>query len=238
MKKTIHRADSRGQTDHGWLKSRHTFSFASYHNPEREQFGVLRVLNDDIVEGGQGFGTHDHDNMEIISIPLQGSLAHKDSIGRSEIIRTGDVQIMSAGTGIRHSEFNPSPTELVNFLQVWITPKTMDIEPRYEQKTFDPALFLNRLQEVVSPLEREEAVWINQDAHLFIGHFDAGNGVTYELQLESNGLYLFVLDGDVEVAGETLGRRDAIGLKEFDEVTIKATTDAQVLLIDVPMVPD
>jgi redox-sensitive bicupin YhaK (pirin superfamily) len=235
MKKTVHRSDTRGLADHGWLKSRHTFSFAGYHNAERQHFGVLRVLNDDIVQGGQGFGTHGHDNMEIISIPLRGSLAHKDSTGRSEIIRTGDVQIMSAGTGIRHSEFNPSPNEQVNFLQIWIFPKTRDIDPRYEQKSFDPAVFKNRLQEVVSPLEREEAVWINQDAHLFIGHLDPGTEINYDLQLETNGLYLFVLEGDVEVAGETLGRRDAIGIEDTDAVTIKAATDAQVLLIDVPM---
>lgn len=234
-KKTIHRSDSRGLARHGWLTSYHTFSFGGYYNPERQQFGVLRVLNDDIVQGGMGFGTHSHDNMEIISIPLQGSLVHKDSTGRSEVIYTGQVQIMSAGSGIQHAEYNHSPTDPVNFLQIWILPKVRDIEPRYEQKILTPELFKNRLHVVVSPLERDQAIWINQDAYLFIGHPDAGTELRYDLKLVGNGVYLFVLEGEIEVAGETLGRRDAIGIGGTSSIAFKAATDARVLLLEVPM---
>lgn len=235
MKKTLYTADSRGYANHGWLKSHHTFSFANYYNPERIHFGALRVINDDSVAGGQGFGAHPHDNMEIISIPLSGSLAHKDSTGNEEVIQTNDVQIMSAGTGLRHSEYNGSKTEAVNFLQIWVFPKERNIQPRYEQKTFDPAQRVNQWQTVVSPDKDSGGVWINQDAFFSLATLENGKSLSYSRKLEGNGLYLFVLEGEVKAAQEVLKRRDAVGLSELAELTIEATADAQLLLMEVPM---
>lgn len=235
MNTVIHRADSRGYADHGWLKSHHTFSFAGYMDPTRVRFGLLRVLNDDIVRGGAGFGEHPHDNMEIVSIPLSGALAHKDSTGRSEVIRQGEVQIMSAGSGIRHSEFNHSASEPVNFLQIWIFPKERNIKPRYDQKVFEAADRQNRFQTVVSPAEDSGALWINQDAVFALADTDAGNTTTYPLQFAGNGAYLLVLDGEVKVGGETLSRRDAIGITDAAEISIETVKDAKLLMIEVPM---
>lgn len=235
MEKIIHRADTRGHADHGWLNSYHTFSFAGYYNPERIHFGALRVLNDDVVKGGMGFGAHPHDNMEIVSIPLSGALEHRDNTGRHTIIRSNDVQIMSAGTGIVHSEFNASKIEPVNFLQIWVFPKLRNIQPRYEQKTFDPEHRVNRLQVVVSPEKDGEGVWINQDAWFSLGKFDAAQRVTYAPYLPSNGVYLFVINGEIELAGEILKKRDAIGLCNFDTIDIRALADTELLLMEVPM---
>ncbi len=234
MKKVIHKANTRGHADHGWLKSYHTFSFAGYYDPERVHFGLLRVLNDDVVEGGRGFGKHPHDNMEIVSIPLSGALHHQDSTGRDKVINTNDVQIMSAGKGIAHSEFNDSPTEAVNFLQIWVFPKQKNIEPRYDQKTFHPGDRKNKFQTVVSP-EDPDAVWINQDAYFSLGNLDKGISLDYPVRKKGNGVYVFVLNGSVKVNEDTLQKRDAIGLSETDEFHIEATEDAEVLLIDVPM---
>jgi redox-sensitive bicupin YhaK (pirin superfamily) len=235
MNKIIHRAESRGVADHGWLYSRHTFSFANYYHPERMGFGTLRVINDDIVKGGGGFGTHPHDNMEIISVPLAGALRHRDSMGNTHVIRAGEVQIMSAGSGLTHSEHNDSASEPVNFLQIWVLPKQRNIAPRYGQKAFDRAGHHNRLQTVVAPEQDGASVWINQDAWFSLGDFDAGRTVRYPLKKAGNGVYLFVIDGEIEVAGETLAKRDAIGLTDVTEVAIGAARDSRLLVIDVPM---
>jgi hypothetical protein len=234
MKKVLHKANTRGHADHGWLKSFHTFSFAGYYEPTRTNFGLLRVLNDDIVEGGRGFGKHPHDNMEIISIPLSGALHHQDSTGRDKVINTNDVQIMSAGRGIAHSEFNDSSDSPVNFLQLWIYPKEKNIEPRYEQKTFDLDNRTNRFQLVVSP-ENPEAVWINQDAYLSIGKLEKGIALDYPIYKENNGVYAFVLSGEVKIENELLGKRDALGISETSSFRVEALTEAEVLLIEVPM---
>ena len=234
MNTIVHKADSRGSANHGWLKSRHTFSFAGYYNPDRVHFGALRVLNDDEVAGGQGFGTHPHDNMEIVSIPLQGDLEHKDSTGRNEVIRQGDVQIMSAGTGIRHSEFNHNKDEDVHFLQIWVFPKERDIEPKYGQKTFLPEDRMNKWQTVVSPTD-EQALWINQDATFSLANLDAGSELEYQVKHPGNGVYLFVLNGELKAAEEKLDTRDAIGITDTDNFKIKASSYAEVLAIEVPM---
>ena len=234
MNTVVHKAETRGLANHGWLKSRHTFSFAGYYNPERVHFGALRVLNDDQVAGGQGFGTHPHDNMEIISIPLSGDLEHNDSTGRNEVIRQGDVQIMSAGTGIRHSEYNHNRDKDVEFLQIWVFPKERNITPRYEQKTYSEADRTNRFQTVVSP-EGGEAVTINQDAYFSLGNIEKGQTLDYTVNKTGNGLYAFVLEGDAQIAGEALNRRDAVGVTDTDKVTVTADSDTQVLLMEVPM---
>jgi len=235
MKTIIHKADSRGLADHGWLKSRHTFSFAGYHEPKRMRFGLLRVLNDDIVQPGEGFGTHPHDNMEIISIPLSGALAHKDSTGTEKVINTGDVQIMSAGSGLNHSEYNASKTEEVNFLQLWIFPKEKDITPRYDQKTFNAADRVNKFQTVVSPEKDSGALWINQDAYLSLGNIQKGKSAEYVLSKKGNGVYAFILSGSAQIAGTLYGSRDAIGIEDIDSISVKAEEDSEILLIEVPM---
>ena len=234
MNTVVHKADSRGFADHGWLRSRHTFSFAGYYNPDRVHFGALRVLNDDKVAGGEGFGTHPHDNMEIVSIPLSGDLEHKDSTGRNEVIRQGDVQIMSAGSGIRHSEFNHNRDKDVQFLQIWVFPKERNIEPRYEQKSYAAEDRANRFQTVVSP-EGGEAVWINQDAYFSLGNVAQGETLNYEVKQPGNGVYAFVLEGDATVAGEKLNKRDAVGVTETSSVSVSADSDAQLLIMEVPM---
>ena len=234
MRKVIHRADSRGTAFFGWLHSRHTFSFGRYYNPERVHFGALRVLNDDMVEGGQGFGTHPHDNMEIVSIPLEGDLEHRDSTGTTKVIRQGDVQIMSAGSGLTHSEYNHSATEKVKFLQVWILPKERNIKPRYEQKSFKSEDRINKLQTVVAP-DDEHAIWINQDAWFSLSNLEKGKSINYSPHEKDQGIYVFVIEGNVEIDGEKLGTRDAMGISEADHVAIEATTTAQLLLIEVPM---
>ncbi|ATL46930.1 hypothetical protein COR50_06895 [Chitinophaga caeni] len=235
MKKLVHKAGSRGFANHGWLESAHTFSFANYYNPERIHFGALRVLNDDTVQAGMGFGAHPHDNMEIVSIPLEGALEHKDNTGRHKIINSNDVQIMSAGTGIVHSEYNASKTAPVKFLQIWVFPKSKGIQPRYDQKTFDPADRRNKLQTVVSPDESPETLQIHQDAWFSLGNFDAGQSVNYKLNKKGNGVYLFVLNGSVEVEGEKLDTRDAIAIEDADQVDIKANEDSNYLVMEVPM---
>jgi hypothetical protein len=235
MKKLIHKAAERGFADHGWLKAAHSFSFANYYNPAKSHFGLLRVLNDDIVGPGKGFGTHGHDNMEIVTIPLRGTLAHKDSLGSEGTIEYGEVQIMSAGSGIQHSEFNASQTEDVNLLQIWVFPKVRNIEPRYDQKRFDLLKRKNKFQLLVSPDKNEEAMWINHDAYFSLGNLDAGTSIEYVLNKSTHGAYLFVIDGEIEVDGERLGRRDAAGLFETGKVEITAHNQSQVLLIEVPM---
>ena len=235
MQIKIQRASERGNANFGWLNSNHSFSFGNFYDATKMNFGALRVLNDDVVTGGHGFGAHPHDNMEIVSIPLKGSLAHKDSTGTDGIIQTGDVQIMSAGTGIQHSEFNASKTDEVNFLQIWIMPKDKNIKPRYEQKTFDIADRKNKLQIVVSPDENAGSVWINQDAVFSLAHADKDSAITYKNKFSGNGVYLFVIEGETEVNGETLHKRDAMEISDADEFEIQVNADADILAIEVPL---
>jgi redox-sensitive bicupin YhaK (pirin superfamily) len=234
--KVIHKADSRGFADHGWLKSYHSFSFAGYHNPERMHFGVLRVLNDDTVSGGMGFGKHPHDNMEIISIPLEGDLEHKDSIGNSTIIRNGDIQVMSAGTGVQHSEVNKNINETVKFLQIWIFPNKRNVQPRYDQITMKLSDRKNKLQQVLSPNPEDAGVWIHQNAWFHIGNFEKDMNASYDVKKQGNGIYAFVLKGGFIVDGETLSTRDAIGIWDKLGIEIASTADdSEILLMDIPM---
>jgi redox-sensitive bicupin YhaK (pirin superfamily) len=235
MKTVLHRADTRGHANHGWLDTNHTFSFANYYDPARTHFGVLRVLNDDVVAGGKGFGKHRHDNMEIISIPLYGDLEHQDSMGNSTVIRQNDVQIMSAGAGKYHSEYNKNPEKKVNFLQIWVFPKEQDIEPRYDQRTFLPEDRINKFQNIVSPLEGDEGVRINQNAWFHWGNLKKGFTTEYTVKQSANGVYVFVIDGTVTINGEQLSKRDGLGVWETEKISIAASTDAEVLLLDVPM---
>ncbi len=235
MIKTLHKADTRGVAEHGWLSSRHTFSFAEYRDPERIRFGLLRVINDDVVQPSMGFGTHPHENMEIISIPLAGELRHQDSMGNTQIIKAGEVQIMSAGTGIRHSEYNGSESEDVNFLQIWVLPEAQDIEPRYDQKLFSADERQGRFQNIVSPDENDGGVWINQQAWFWLGDFKAGQSDAYTIKRGENGAYFFVLEGAVAVADEQLERRDGIGIEGAASIEVEATGDCQLLVMDVPV---
>ena len=235
MKTTLHRAETRGHANHGWLNSHHTFSFAGYYDPSRVHFGLLRVLNDDIVSGGAGFGQHPHDNMEIISIPLKGALEHGDNTGGHGIIKSGEVQIMSAGSGIAHSERNASKEEDVNFLQIWVFPKERNIEPRYDQRLFATAERKNKFQTVISPEKNGAALWINQDAWFSLGNLTKGFNGEYAVQKSSNGVYIFVIEGEVTVNGQKLNKRDGFGIWDTDKLSVVADTDAEVLLIDVPM---
>ena len=234
MKTVLHKASSRGHANHGWLNSYHSFSFGSYHQNDRMHFGALRVLNDDTVAAGMGFGKHPHDNMEIVSIPLSGNLQHQDSTGRNEIIRAHDVQIMSAGSGIAHSEMNASKTDEVKFLQIWVFPKLKNIEPRYEQKSFLPENRLNQILTVVAP-DNANAVFINQDAWFSLGNFSKDLSIDYPIKKIGNGVYVFVLSGSVTVNGELLENRDGLGVSETAILTIVANTESELLLIDIPM---
>ena len=235
MKKIIHRAEDRGYADHGWLKAHHSFSFADYRDMSQVHFGELRVLNDDSIAPGMGFGKHPHDNMEIVTIPLAGAVKHGDSMGNQGIINAGDVQIMSAGTGVVHSEFNASPSEFLNLFQIWVFPKIRNIEPRYDQKTFSPDGRKGKFQVLVSPDKADGSMWVNQDVWFVRGDFAKGEEVSYAPELKTNGLYLMVITGEVQVAGETLKKRDAIGLWELDKADIKMDSDTELLIIDVPM---
>jgi redox-sensitive bicupin YhaK (pirin superfamily) len=237
MAKTIlHKADTRGHVNHDWLDTYHTFSFASYHDPERVHFGVLRVLNDDTVDPGKGFGLHPHDNMEIITIPLEGDLEHKDSMGNSSVIRHGDIQVMSAGTGIYHSEFNPNPDRLVKLLQIWVFPNKRNVTPRYDQITLDVNDRHNKLQQILSPDPGDEGVWIHQDAWFFMGKFDKGFKTDYSIRKKGNGIYFFIVEGSFKVDGFDLASRDGLGMWEVEKVAIEAVSEgAEILLMELPM---
>lgn len=236
MKTVLHKAETRGNANHGWLHSRHTFSFAGYYNPERMHFGVLRVLNDDIVAGGMGFGAHPHDNMEIISIPLDGDLEHKDSMGNKTVIRNGDIQVMSAGTGITHSEYNKNSDKEVKFLQIWVFPNKKNVEPRYDQITLNLEDRHNKLQQILSPNPEDAGVWIHQNAWFHLGNLDEGFSTEYEIKGTGNGVYAFILKGDVQISDQKLNARDGFGIWDTDKFTISADSSAEILLMEVPMV--
>ncbi len=237
MAKVIfHAADKRGHADHGWLNAHHSFSFAGYHDPQKVHFGELRVLNDDIVAGGQGFGTHPHDNMEIITIVLEGELAHKDSMGHVQTIVPGEVQVMSAGTGVRHSEYNHSMDKPTNLLQTWIFPSKRNVAPRYDQKAFDTADRINKLQMLVSPIDNnDDGLKINQDAWIYRTQLEKGNTVSLFPHSANHGFYVFMIDGKADAAGQLLGKRDAAGVSETDELVIKADETSDILIFEVPM---
>lgn len=231
----LHTAESRGVANHGWLKSHHSFSFANYYNPERMHFGVLRVLNDDQVEPGMGFGTHPHDNMEIISIPLQGDLEHRDSMGNIAVIKKGDVQIMSAGTGVTHSEYNRNKDQQVKFLQIWVIPNKKNASPRYDQITLKDEDRHNKLQQILSPNPEDAGVWINQNAWFSLGNLDQGFATKYPVKAKDNGVYIFVLSGSLTVNGQKLNTRDGFGIWNTSELDLVANEQTEVLLMDVPM---
>ena len=232
----LHKAATRGHANHGWLDSHHTFSFANYYNPERMHFGVLRVLNDDRVSEGMGFGTHPHDNMEIISIPLEGDLEHKDSMGNTATIKHGDIQVMSAGTGITHSEYNPNKDRLVKFLQIWVFPNKRNVTPRYDQITLHAEDRHNKLQQILSPNSDDEGVWIHQDAWFHLGKFDKDIETDYTLKKEGNGVYAFVLKGQFMLNEHQLDERDGLGIWDVAALKLKALSeDAEILLMEVPM---
>lgn len=231
----LHKADSRGNANHGWLQSFHTFSFANYYNPERMHFGVLRVLNDDTVAAGMGFGTHPHDNMEIISIPLEGDLEHKDSMGNTTVIRNGDIQVMSAGTGITHSEYNKNADKQVKFLQIWVFPNQKGVTPRYDQITLKKDDRKNKLQQILSPNADDDGVWIYQNAWFHLGDLDAETAIDYNVKKSGNGVYIFVLKGKVFADEQLLSDRDGYGIWNTEKVKIKAESGAEILVMEVPM---
>ena len=235
MKTVLHKAATRGHANHGWLNSYHSFSFGGYYEPSRIHFGMLRVLNDDSVAAGMGFGTHPHDNMEIISIPLSGDLKHKDSMGNEAIIKQGDIQVLSAGTGISHSEMNANHDSEVKFLQIWIVPNKKNVQPRYGQITLDEAKMKNNLLQVLSPKENDEGVWIHQDAWFSMGNLEKGFSTEYKLKNNGNGVYAFVLEGNITINNEQLKKRDGLGITEADVLAITAEDDAKLLLMEIPM---
>ena len=237
MKTTLYKADSRGYANHGWLKSHHTFSFAGYHNPERMHFGALRVFKDDVVQPKMGFGTHPHDNMEIISIPLKGSLSHKDNMDNKRAITPQEVQAMSAGTGLTHSEFNDSADEAVNFFQLWIIPDSRNVSPRYEQKNFDKAQRNNKLQVLVESVAStdESTLKIHQDAQISRISLEEGQSIDYTLKSKDHGVFIMNISGTTQVADQALDERDAIGISEIDSLRILSTTTADILFVEVPM---
>ena len=235
MKTILHKANTRGHANHGWLDSWHSFSFGSYYNAERIHFGALRVLNDDTVAPGMGFGRHPHDNMEIISIPLEGDLEHQDNTGTKQVIHKGDIQVMSAGTGIDHSEKNKNNDQQVKFLQIWIIPNKKNVQPRYDQKSFSEEEKKNKLLTIISPIGESEGVNIHQDAWFSLGRLDKGTELNYALKNKNHGVYAFVLEGDITINEMALNRRDGLGLSEVDNLKITADSDAEILLMEVPL---
>lgn len=231
----LHKADTRGSADLGWLKAKHTFSFSNYYNPERMNFGVLRVLNDDIVAGGMGFGKHPHENMEIITIPLAGALEHRDSMGNSAVIQHGDIQVMSAGRGIQHSEFNANKDIEVKLLQIWLLPNKQNVMPRYDQITLNINDRHNQLQQILSPYPDGKGVWIHQNAWFHLTKFDAQKTMEYDFKKKGNGLYVFVISGSVRVGTQLLNERDGFGVWNINKINLMAETDTEFLLMEIPM---
>ena len=232
----LHKANTRGHANHGWLNANHSFSFANYYDPARVHFGALRVLTDDTIAQAQGFGRHPHDNMEIITIPLEGAIEHQDSMGHKEVIQSGDIQIMSAGTGIAHSEYNANKDKVLNLLQIWVIPKTHNVAPRYGQASFKKEDRINRLQQIVSPGPTDDGMWIHQDAWFHLGSLQKGFQTDYAFKKAGNGVYAFVIEGNVTINGVSLNRRDALGVTDTDKLSILADSDAELLLIEVPMI--
>ncbi len=235
MKTILFKAKDRGSADYGWLKPNYYFSFSQYHNPEKVHFGLLRVLNDDFIAGGGSFPTHPHDNMEIVTIPFTGALKHKDSTGGEGVINAGDVQIMSAGSGIQHSESNASATEAVTLFQIWVFPKERNITPRYDQRRFDIADRNNQWQIVVSPNKEDNGLWINQDARFALTNLEAGKSITYTNGFKGNGVFLVAINGSVKVGDVELNKRDAVGISDADSFTVTASENAELLAIEIPM---
>jgi len=235
MKIILHKADTRGHENHGWLDSYHTFSFANYHNPERMHFGVLRVLNDDRVAGGRGFEMHPHDNMEIISIPLEGDLEHKDSMGNIAVIKEGDIQVLSAGTGIYHSEYNRNKDMEVKFLQIWVFPNKKQVEPRYDQISLRDISKENQFYQVLSPHPDGQGVWIHQNAWFSLGRFTRQTQADYKLNSIDNGVYVFILEGKANIHGQALERRDGLGIRNTDQISVIAEEGSKILLMEIPM---
>ncbi|MCK6649198.1 MAG: pirin family protein [Bacteroidia bacterium] len=235
MKTIFHPSNERGHVNHGWLNAKHSFSFASYHDPSKVHFGMLRVLNDDIVAPGSGFGMHPHDNMEIVTIPLKGTLEHRDSMGNIGTIQPNEIQAMSAGSGLMHSEYNHSKTEAINLLQIWVFPKVRNIEPRYDQKIFSESDKLDHFKTIVAPVKDENIMWINQDAYFSLGKFTKDQNVEYKIQHKGNGAYIFVIEGEAGIGSQKLEKRDAMGVWETDSVNLDIKQGAEVLIIEVPM---
>jgi quercetin 2,3-dioxygenase len=232
----FYKADSRGHANHGWLNTYHTFSFGDYYNPERIQFGTLRVLNDDTIAAGTGFGRHPHDNMEIISIPLEGALEHQDSMGHTQVINAGDIQVMSAGTGIFHSEYNKNKDRDGKFLQIWVYPNKLNVEPRYAQITLDPSKGINNLQQIVSPDPDDDGVWIYQEAWFYLGKFQKGKQIQYNVKRRENGVFCFLLNGKMKIDEQALNKRDSVGFWNVNSITISSELDdSEILVMDVPM---
>lgn len=235
MKKTYHPANTRGHADHGWLHAKHSFSFANYFNPERIQFGVLRVLNDDVIAPGRGFGMHPHDNMEIITIPLKGALEHKDSMGNVGVIQADEIQVMSAGTGVSHSEYNHSKEDAVALLQLWVLPNKQSVTPRYDQQSIQDLKVINSLYQIVSPDPKDTGMWIHQDAWFHLGDFDQTTEISYKIHKKGNGVYVFMISGNATIAGQELSLRDALGIWETDHFEITAKANSRILLVEVPL---
>jgi redox-sensitive bicupin YhaK (pirin superfamily) len=235
MNTILHKSNTRGHVDYGWLNTFYTFSFANYFDPKRVNFGKLRVLNDDTVSAGMGFGTHPHDNMEIITIVKEGALEHKDSMGNTGVIQANEIQVMSAGSGITHSEFNHSKDHPLKLFQIWVYSNRRNVKPRYDQIRLNPENRKNKLQQVVSPYPGKEGVWIYQDASFFLGNFEKESGFTYTLQKQDHGVYVFIIEGRVMVEGQILERRDGYGLWETDAIKIQALEETEILIMEVPM---
>ncbi|MEN9609438.1 MAG: hypothetical protein RLZZ628_252 [Bacteroidota bacterium] len=231
----LHKANSRGHARHGWLETHHTFSFANYYDPRRMNFGVLRVMNDDVIAPSMGFGMHPHQNMEIITIPLEGALEHKDSMGNQAVIQTGEIQVMSAGKGIYHSEYNHSRTHFVQLLQIWMFPNQQNVEPRYDELKLNPADRQNQFQQILSPNPEDAGVWVHQNAWFHLGSFDKGMDTEYVMKAKGNGLYLFVVEGNVQVGEQLLERRDGYGVQNIDKIALRMLEKAEILLMEVPM---
>ncbi len=237
MKKILHTANTRGSADYGWLQANYSFSFANYFDPKRLQFGLLRVMNDDTVAPGMGFGKHPHENMEIVTIPQTGALKHRDSMGNEGVVKAGDIQVMSAGSGVEHSEINASSQEPVTLFQIWVFPETENVSPRYDQKKISSLLKPNSLTTVVAPKDKAKGdqLWVHQQAYFNIGDFSEKTTTTYELHNKTHGAYVFIIEGSAQVAEEHLGKRDAVGVWDTDSVEIEAAPRSRILVIEIPM---
>tara|TARA_Y100000385_G_scaffold104949_1_gene108759 strand:- start:1702 stop:2577 length:876 start_codon:yes stop_codon:yes gene_type:complete len=235
MNSVLHKANTRGSANHGWLKANHSFSFANYYNPERMHFGVLRVLNDDTIAASRGFGTHPHDNMEIITIPLEGDLKHEDNMGNGTVIKNGDIQVMSAGTGITHSEFNANNNREVKLLQIWLFPNKKNVNPRYDQIEIKSISKTNEFNQILSPFKEDQGVWIHQDAWFYLGEFNETSRQKHTIKKENNGVYIFVIEGKVKINDQELLSKDGFGIWSVNEIEMDINSNSKVLMMDIPM---